>query len=75
LGHITGTSAETLAITHLTFNRHRAFTPALDKRADRADNEHMRQVPISLKLVAVLSLLAEATAAALVFWHSGPRAR
>jgi hypothetical protein len=35
----------------------------------------MRQVPISLKLVAVLSLLAEATAAALVFWHSGPRAR
>jgi hypothetical protein len=35
----------------------------------------MRQIPISLKLVAVLSLLAEATAAALVFWHTGPRAR
>jgi hypothetical protein len=35
----------------------------------------MRQVPISLKLVAVLSLVAEATAAALVFWHTGPRAR
>jgi hypothetical protein len=35
----------------------------------------MRQIPISLKLVAVLSLIAEATAAALVFWHSGPRAR
>jgi len=25
--------------------------------------------------VATLSLLAEATAAALVFWHSGPRTR
>jgi len=25
--------------------------------------------------VAVLSVLAEATAAALVFWHTGPRAR
>jgi hypothetical protein len=35
----------------------------------------MRPFPISLKLVAVLSLLAEATAAALVFWHTGPRAR
>jgi hypothetical protein len=35
----------------------------------------MRQIPISLKLVALLSLLAEATAAALVFWHTGPRAR
>jgi hypothetical protein len=35
----------------------------------------MRPLPISLKLVAVLSLLAEATAAALVFWHTGPRAR
>jgi hypothetical protein len=35
----------------------------------------MRQIPISLKLIAVLSLLAEATAAALVFWHTGPRAR
>jgi hypothetical protein len=32
----------------------------------------MRQMPISLKLVAALSLLAEATAAALVFWHTGP---
>ena len=40
-----------------------------------ADNEGMRQIPISLKLLAVLSLLAEATAAALVFWHTGPRAR
>ena len=36
---------------------------------------NMRPFPISLKLVAVLSLLAEATAAALVFWHTGPRAR
>ena len=35
----------------------------------------MRQIPVSLKLVAVLSLLAEAAAAALVFWHTGPRAR
>jgi hypothetical protein len=35
----------------------------------------MRQIPISLKLIAVLSLLAEATAAALVFWHTGPRVR
>jgi len=35
----------------------------------------MRQIPISLKLIAALSLLAEATAAAIVFWHSGPRAR
>jgi hypothetical protein len=35
----------------------------------------MRRVPTSLKLVAVLSLVAEATAAALVFWHTGPRAR
>jgi hypothetical protein len=35
----------------------------------------MRQIPISLKLVAVLSLIAEATAAALVFWHTGPRSR
>ena len=39
------------------------------------DNEGMRQMPISLKLVAALSVLAEATAAALVFWHTGPRAR
>ena len=35
----------------------------------------MRHAPTSLKLVALLSLLAEATAAALVFWHTGPRAR
>jgi hypothetical protein len=35
----------------------------------------MRQMPISLKLVAVLSVIAEATAATLVFWHTGPRAR
>jgi hypothetical protein len=35
----------------------------------------MRRIPVSLKLVATLSILAEATAAALVFWHSGPRAR
>ena len=32
-------------------------------------------MPISLKLVAVLSVIAEATAAALVFWHTGPRTR
>jgi hypothetical protein len=35
----------------------------------------MRRIPNSLRVVAVLSLLAEATAAALVFWHTGPRAR
>jgi hypothetical protein len=35
----------------------------------------MRQMPISLKLVAVLSVIAEATAAALVFWPTGPRTR
>jgi hypothetical protein len=35
----------------------------------------MRQIPNSLKLLAVVSLLAEATAAALVFWHTGPRTR
>jgi|GEM_PF-2743458 hypothetical protein len=35
----------------------------------------MRRIPNSLKLVAALSLFAEATAAALVFWHTGPRAR
>jgi hypothetical protein len=35
----------------------------------------MRQIPTSLKVLAVLSVLAEATAAALVFWHSGPRPR
>src|SRR5262245_30706733 len=40
-----------------------------------ADNGRMRRIPISLKVVAVLSLCAEATAAALVFWHTGPRAR
>ena len=47
----------------------------LDKRADRVDNEIMRQLPTSLKLLAVVSLIAEATAAALVFWHTGPRTR
>jgi len=35
----------------------------------------MRQIPTSLKLLALVSVLAEATAAALVFWHSGPRTR
>jgi len=35
----------------------------------------MRRIPISLKLIATVSLLAEATAAALVFWHTDPRAR
>ena len=52
-----------------------AALAALDNTAPDADKEGMRQIPISLKLVAVLSLLAEATAAALVFWHTGPRAR
>ena len=47
----------------------------LDKPAERADNWRMRHAPTSLKLIALLSLLAEATAAALVFWHTGPRAR
>ena len=49
--------------------------PTLDNRPRNADNAHMRPFPISLKLVALLSLLAEATAAVLVFWHTGPRAR
>lgn len=49
--------------------------PTLDKRAARADNGCMRHVPTSLKLLAAFSLLAEATAAALVFWHTGPRTR
>jgi hypothetical protein len=35
----------------------------------------MRRIPNSLRVVAVLSILAEATAAALVFWHTGPRMR
>jgi hypothetical protein len=35
----------------------------------------MRHVPSWLKLVAVVSLLAEALAAAAVFWHTGPRTR
>jgi hypothetical protein len=35
----------------------------------------MRRLPNSLKLVALVSLVAEATAAALVFWNTGPRAR
>jgi hypothetical protein len=35
----------------------------------------MRQVPTSLKLLAFVSLVAEATAAALVFWHTGPKTR
>jgi hypothetical protein len=33
----------------------------------------MRHVPHWLRLVAMVSLLAEAIAAAAVFWHSGPR--
>ena len=49
--------------------------PGLDNADRSTDNEGMRQMPISLKLVAALSVLAEATAAALVFWHTGPRAR
>lgn len=47
----------------------------LDTRAGIADNATMRQVPVSLKVVAVVSLVAEAAAAALTFWHTGPRAR
>ncbi len=35
----------------------------------------MRPIPTWLKLVAALSLAAEATAAALVFWHTGPKPR
>ena len=53
----------------------RASRKVLDKCAGCADNGRMRHAPTSLKLVALLSLLAEATAAALVFWHTGPRAR
>jgi hypothetical protein len=48
---------------------------ALDNVAVCADNRSMRHVPISLKLVAVVSLVAEAAAAALVLWHTGPRTR
>jgi len=33
----------------------------------------MRHVPSWLKLVALVSLVAEAAAAAAVFWHAGPR--
>jgi len=35
----------------------------------------MRQLPTSLKLLAVVSLVAEATAAVLVFLHTGPKTR
>jgi hypothetical protein len=35
----------------------------------------MRHVPSRLKLVALVSLAAEAAAAAAVFWHTGPRQR
>ncbi len=47
----------------------------LDKRGIATDNTTMRQIPTSLKLLALVSVLAEATAAALVFWHTGPRTR
>jgi hypothetical protein len=33
----------------------------------------MRHVPPWLKVVAMISLAAEAIAAAAVFWHAGPR--
>jgi hypothetical protein len=33
----------------------------------------MRYTPRWLKLVALVSLLAEAGAAAALFWHAGPR--
>jgi hypothetical protein len=55
-------------------HEHRVKAP-LDKSVVGADNGDMRHIPTSLKLVALLSLVAEATAAALVFWHTGPRAR
>jgi hypothetical protein len=35
----------------------------------------MRHLPTWLKVVAACSVLAEATAAALVFWHTGPKTR
>jgi hypothetical protein len=35
----------------------------------------MRHVPAWLKIVALISLCAEALAAAAVFWHAGPRRR
>jgi hypothetical protein len=35
----------------------------------------MRHVPSWLKLVALVSLAAEAAAAAAVLWHTGPRKR
>jgi hypothetical protein len=35
----------------------------------------MRHIPSWLKLVALVSLAAEAAAALAVFWHTGPRQR
>jgi hypothetical protein len=35
----------------------------------------MWHVPPWLKVIALVSLAAEAAAAAAVFWHSGPRSR
>jgi hypothetical protein len=35
----------------------------------------MRHIPTWLKLLAAVSLVAEAVAAAAVFWHTGPRNR
>lgn len=40
-----------------------------------ADMRGMRHVPTWLKLVALASLIAEAFAAAALFWHAGPRHR
>jgi hypothetical protein len=48
---------------------------ALILGARDADSRDMRHVPPWLKVVAFVSLLAEAAAAAAVFWHAGPRKR
>jgi hypothetical protein len=63
------------SVGHLLFPSLETGLSTLDGGRVPADSAAMRHIPISLKLVAVLSLLAEATAAALVFWHTGPRAR
>lgn len=45
----------------------------LIERRPVADTGGMRHVPSWLKVVALISLVAEAAAAAAVFWHAGPR--
>lgn len=47
----------------------------LDEMPEPADMGGMRHVPSWLKVIAIVSLVAEAGAAAAVFWHTGPRTR